>query len=525
MALTSAISLPNTLHAAVLRSPHAHARVRSISLAGARALPGVSAIFTHADLGAAGQPVAEQLPHPSLIGRMFTILALDEVRYVGEPVALVVAESRYVAEDALDVIDVEYEPLPVTADPRMSAESEAALVHADVPGNLASTFRLGTGDVDDAFAQAHTNIKERFRTHRGSAQAMETRGVLARFDRQSGELTVWSATQVPHVVRRVLTQLLGIDESLVRVIAPRDVGGGFGPKAMFYPEEGLLAFAALALDRPVRWSEDRREHLQCAIHERDQFHDVEMALNGDGRALGLRDSVVFDTGAYVPWGLVTSLVTATGLPGPYKVPAYDCRMQVKYTHKVAVAPIRGAGRPEAVFVMERLMDRAAHSLGLDRAEIRFRNLIQPEEMPYATGLVDRGHALTYDSGDYPALLRRALELIGYETFPAEQERARRHGRLLGLGFGCYVEATGLGPFEGATLEVTDQGKVLVTTGAGASGPGPLDHAGPDRRGCAGCASAGRARGDGRHEHHTPWGGHLCQPNRRECWELCPDGSA
>ncbi len=469
---TDDLKRPGMLHAAVLRSPHAHAKIRSIDVSAARALAGVAAVFTHADLGAAGKEIPLLQPNPLLVARTQLLLAHDIVRYVGEPVAFVVGDDRYVTEDALELIEVAYEPLAVAADAEGALEDGAPLVYPEIANNLASRFTLGFGDATEVFGRADLVLRQRFKTHRGAGQAMECRVVLAEYDRRANRITMWSATQAPHLIGRLASQMLGMEEWQVRVIAPHDVGGGFGPKAIFYPEEGLVPFAARALGRPVKWTEDRHEHFLSTNQERDQYHDAEMALTREGKVLGFRDTVVFDTGAYVPWGIVEPWITATTIPGPYKLSAFQVDMQVVYTHKVPVTPVRGAGRPQAVFVMERMMDLAARELQLDPAEIRQRNFIQPEEMPYPMGLVYRdGAQVTYDSGDYPACLRKAQDLIGYDQFRREQSRARFEGRYIGVGIGAYVEGTGLGPYEGAIVQIESSGKVLVTTGATPQGQG------------------------------------------------------
>ena len=469
---TDDLKRPGMLHAAVLRSPHAHAKIRSIAVSAARALAGVAAVFTHVDLGAAGKAIPLLQPNLLLVARTQLLLAHDEVRYVGEPVAFVVGDDRYVTEDALELIEVAYEPLAVAADAEGALEDGAPLVYPEIANNLASRFTLGFGDATEVFGRADLVLRQRFKTHRGAGQAMECRVVLAEYDRRANRITMWSATQAPHLIGRLASQMLGMEEWQLRVIAPHDVGGGFGPKAIFYPEEGLVPFAARALGRPVKWTEDRHEHFLSTNQERDQYHDAEMALTREGKVLGFRDTVVFDTGAYVPWGIVEPWITATTIPGPYKLSAFQVDMQVVYTHKVPVTPVRGAGRPQAVFVMERMMDLAARELQLDPAEIRQRNFIQPEEMPYPMGLVYRdGAQVTYDSGDYPACLRKAQDLIGYDQFRREQSRARLEGRYIGVGIGAYVEGTGLGPYEGAIVQIESSGKVLVTTGATPQGQG------------------------------------------------------
>ncbi|MBI4528456.1 MAG: xanthine dehydrogenase family protein [Deltaproteobacteria bacterium] len=469
---TDDLKLPGMLHAAVLRSPHARARIRSIDVSAARSLSSVAAVFINSDLGASDKEIPLLQPNPLLLPRMQRLLAKDEIRYAGEAVALVVADDRYAAEDALDLIEVAYDPLPAVSDLLSGLEEGSPLVHSDIPGNLASRFTLGFGDIEAAFSGAELVLKQRFKTHRGGGHSMECRAVLAEYDRRANRITMWSATQAPHLIARLASEILGVEEWQIRVIAPPDVGGGFGPKAMFYAEEGLVPFAARALGRPVKWTEDRREHFLAATQERDQHHEAEIALTRDGKVLGFRDLVTFDTGAYVPWGIVEPWITAATIPGPYKLPTFQVDMRVVYTNKVPVTPVRGAGRPQAVFAMERMMDLAARELNLDPAEIRRRNLIQPHEMPYKMGIVYRdGAAVTYDSGDYPACLQKAQELAGYNTFREKQIRAHKEGRFIGIGIGLYVEGTGLGPYEGAIIKIDSSGKVLLTTGATPQGQG------------------------------------------------------
>ncbi len=307
--------------------------------------------------------------------------------------------------------------------------------------------------------------------HRGCAHPLECRGVVAEWNAREGSLRLWSSTQTPHLEKRVLAELLEISPSRVRVIAP-DVGGGFGPKAIFYGEDAVVAAASRLLDRPLKWIEDRREHFLATTQERDQYWSMEIALDSEARILAVRGTMVHDTGAYLPWGVVMPTIAATTVPGPYVVPSYDLGVTVAYTNKVPTTPVRGAGRPQAVFAMERLLDRAAAELGLDAAEIRRRNLIQPSQMPYAVGLTFRdGKPVIYDSGDYPTCLDHALDLCGYTGFRRRQREARDEGRYIGLGLGSYVEGTGLGPFEGVTLRILDNGTVSVASGAAPQGQG------------------------------------------------------
>ncbi len=465
------IAAPGALQAALLRSPHAHARIVRLDLAGARRAAGVACAVAAGDLGAANAPFPLLVPNPALKAFMPRGLAAGVVRYVGEPVAAVVAASRYAAEDALERIAVEYEPLPAALDPRQALEAGAPLVHAEAGTNLACRLVQRVGDVGAAFRAAARIFRERLFVSRGGGAAIETRGLLAVPEGGDGRLTVWASTQVPHLLRQVLAQLLGRPEHSLRVIAP-DVGGGFGPKAMAYPEDLLVPWLALRLGRPVRWVEDRAEHFLTTVQEREQFHEVEVAVRADGTILGVRDRFLADTGAYVPWGVVVPYLTATTLPGPYKVPNYEVEMTIAYTHRVPVAVVRGAGRPQAVYVMERMMDRVAAGLGLDPAEVRQRNFIRPHEFPYHVGLVFRdGSPLVYDKGDYPACLHKLLEMADYRAFREAQAGLREQGRWVGLGIACYVEGTGLGPFEGASIRVDTQGKVQVVTGACPQGQG------------------------------------------------------
>ncbi|PYO01272.1 MAG: xanthine dehydrogenase [Candidatus Rokuibacteriota bacterium] len=467
------IHTPGMLHAAVLRSPHAHARIVSIDAAQARAVPGVALVLTAADLGELNQPTPLLIPNPALTQpRTARPLAADEVRYVGEPVALVVAESRYVAEDALEAIEVTWEALPVVAGLDAARAKGAALVHADVPGNRAAHLAQRVGDPDAVFASAPHVLSERLWIERSCGSPIETRGVVASFDARAGMLRVWDATQAPLPIKNGLARMFGIPEFKVDVIAP-DVGGGFGTKIMlFYPEEILVPLAAIRLGRPVKWIEDRHEHLVAANQERGQIHDVEVAVDGDGRILALRDRFVHDAGAYTPYGIIVPLITSTQLPGPYRLRHYAVEFDVVYTNTAVVTPYRGAGRPHGAFVMERVIGLIARELGLEAVEVRRRNFIQPHEFPWDVGLTFQdGGPTRYDSGDYPRGLEMALETIGFQGFRARQAEARAKGRHLGFGVACYVEGTGIGPYEGAHVRVEPSGRVLVATGLTTQGQG------------------------------------------------------
>ena len=448
------------LECCFVRSPYAHARITSIDAAAARAMPGVSAVYTAADLpfGAVDLPLL--IPHPNLThGRTQRCLASDVVRYAGEAVAFVVAESRYMAEDAAELVAVEYEQLPVVITPETAARAEH-LVHVDVPGNVAAELTQEVGDVDRAMAAAPHRKRLRLRFERGAASPMEGRAVWARWNERESRLTVYDSTQSPTSIRGGLAVLFGLPESSVEVIAP-DVGGGFGPKIMlFYPDELLVPFAAMQLGCPVKWTEDRQEHFTAVNQERAQVHDVEVGFDVDGRLLALTDDFIHDGGAYTPYGIILPIITAAQVPGPYRVPNYRVRFRDVYTNATPTSPYRGAGRPHACFVMERTLDAIASELGLDRAEVRRRNFIQPDQFPYAVGVAwQDGNQVVYDSGNYPELLDRALAKLG----------PRPPGEHVGLGLGAYVEGTGVGPYEGAHVQVLVSGKVVAATGIPSQG--------------------------------------------------------
>jgi carbon-monoxide dehydrogenase large subunit len=482
------IVLESALHACFVRSPIAHANIRSIESAAAKATPGVHAVLAAGDLPA---PMRERIPtlqpNPAMkLLRTQHCLAAHEVCYVGQAVAVVLADNRELAEDATALVEVDYEPLPVVADCRAAAKADGPATHTDLSENLACALRVAYADVDAAFANARHVVEEKFWMHRGCGLPIETRAVVAQYDRFDDRLTVWSATQTPHLGRRILADLLGRDIDTIRVVAP-DVGGGFGIKAPFYAEEAVIAAAAMLLGRPVRWTEDRRENFLAATQERDQYWTLAVALDEHGRILGLRGETLHEQGAFTPWGIVMPYIAAAAVIGPYAIPSYRLELTVAMTNKVPVAPVRGAGRPQAVFAIERLMDRAARELKLDRAELRRRNLIKPEQMPYQTGLaLGGGKAVIYHGGDYPAGQAAAMRAARYDDFPARQARAQREGRYVGLGLANYVEGTGLGPYEGATVRIMPNGKVAVATGAASQGQGTrttLAQIVADRLGC------------------------------------------
>lgn len=450
------------LECCFVRSPYAHARIASIDASEARAYPGVVAIYTAEDLPFGHVDLPLLIPHPNLThGRTQRCLASEIVRYAGEAVAFVVAENRYIAEDAAELVQVEYEPLPVVITPEAGLRAEH-LVHDDVPGNVAAALEQEVGDVDDAMAAAPRRQRLRLRYERGAASPMEGRAVWARWNERERKLTVYDSTQSPTSIRGGLAVLFGLPESCVEVIAP-DVGGGFGPKIMlFYPDELLVPFAAMRLGRPVKWTEDRQEHFTAVNQERGQVHEVEVGFDDDGHVLALSDDFIHDAGAYTPYGIILPIITAAQLPGPYRIPNYRVRFRDLYTNATPTSPYRGAGRPHACFVMERTLDAIASELQIDRAEVRRRNFIQPDEFPYEVGVAwQDGNQVVYDSGNYPELLERALAKLG----------PRPSGDHVGMGLGVYVEGTGVGPYEGAHVQVLVSGKVVAATGIPNQGQG------------------------------------------------------
>jgi CO/xanthine dehydrogenase Mo-binding subunit len=457
------------LHAVLVRSPHAHARIGALDATRALKAAGVAGVVTFADLGEAARPLPIVPPHAALRGKNFHVLAGDRARFVGEAAAVVVAESRSAAEDARALFDVAWEPLASVQEPSTPG---VARVHDDVADNVAGRVTVSRGDVAAALAAAPRRATMTLSIGRAGGQPMETRGVVAEYSATAGLLTVWASSQVPHQVRQFICEVLGLEPHRVRVVAP-DVGGGFGAKLIVYPEDVLIPFLALRFGRPVRWLEDRLEHMLTATQERTQVHTVEIGFDDDGRLLALRDRFVHDTGAYTPRGLVVPLLSASMLAGPYRIPDVEVTFDSVYTNRVPVTPYRGAGQPQAVFVVERVMDLIARETGRERAAVRLANLVRPTDMPYDVGLPNyRGSGnVVYDGGDYPAVLRRALEMADHERLATECRAARAQGRLLGVGVACYVELTGVGPFEGATIRVDAVGRVTVFTGVPSQGQG------------------------------------------------------
>lgn len=465
------LELPGALAAAFLRSTFAHANIVAIDVEAARELPGVIAVFTGADLAEIQKPLAPKVLHPKLRDYPRLPMPPRAVHYVGEPIAVVIAGSRYVAEDALELIDVDYQELPAVASTAAALAADAPMVHEGDETNVAVKLTQTAGDADRALQAAPHTLRGEFWVTRGGGHSMECRAVAARFDPATGQLTVWDTTQSPHYARQQLSTIYGMPEDDIRIIAPADVGGGFGPKAQFYGEEVVIPWVARKIGRPVKWVEDRAENFVAAMMERAQTHRIEVGFDDEGRLIAVRDFVEHDQGAYCAGLQVPSITTST-VPGPYHVPNIHVELLACYTNMVPTSSVRGAGRPQAVFAMERMMDRIAQHLDIDPAVVRERNLIQPDEFPYAVGITFRdGSPLTYDSGDFPALLSGTLARLDYEQLRAEQVKWRAQGRLVGIGLAVYVEGCGLGPYEGAKIRLTNQGRLLVTLAAAPQGQG------------------------------------------------------
>ena len=473
------VQLEGMLHVAFLRSPYAHATIKSIDVAAALTRQGVVAVYTAADLGEYWQPGPLLVPPPPIPGLVFNQatqvpLAKDKVRHVGEPVAMVVAASRYLAEDALDDIVLDVDILDAVGDLEKAVEAGAPLVHQQFGSNVAARAVQAKGDYATARASAATVITRRFEYDRGASVPIETRGIVAHWDPSAEQLVIWDTTQAPIPIRNGIAAMLGLLESQVRVIAPF-IGGGFGPKIMmYYPEEVLLPWASIRLGRPLKWIEDRQEHFVGTTQERGQVHQAELAVDRDGRILGVRDSFLHDSGAFDTYGLTVPINTQCTLLGPYRVPSYESEFTSVFTNRTLVTPVRGAGRQHGVFVMERLLDLAARELGIDRVEIRRRNYLTPEEFPHDHGILFQDSApLTYDSGDYLPALEEAARRIGYgvKGGPGNGRPLRSPSVVRGIGIVSYIEGTGIGPYEGARVTVEPSGKVRLATGVGTQGQG------------------------------------------------------
>ena len=465
------LRLPGLLHAAFVRSPYAHARIGSIPTEAATDVPGVVGVFTADDFDL--RPTPTVVPHPAYRPCSQPPLASGKVRFVGEPLAVVVARDRYAAEDGAAAIaaEVDLEPLDVVTDAFEALAPDAPILHEELGENVAGAWDVSVGDADAAFARADRVVRGRFDVQRYTGMPIETRGVMAMVDPISGRLTVWSSTQWPHTVRQALAESLGRPEHRIRVIAP-DLGGGFGVKQDIYPEETIIPLVAERLGQPVKWIETRREHFTGTAHSRQQAHEIELAVTNDGIVLGLRAVVTSDLGAYTRGlAVLCPSITAGSLLGPYRIKHYRCDVRCALTNKAPTGAYRGAGGPEAVFALERAMDRVAQELGLDPAEVRRRNFIRPDEFPWHTGLGTAQLPVVYDSGEYEAGLDRALELADYAGWRAKQRAARAEGRYIGVGLASYVLLGGLGPYESAEVRVDPSGDVVVTTGALPHGQG------------------------------------------------------
>ena len=465
------VRLPRMLHAAIVRAPHAHARIRGIDSAAASAVPGVMLVATARDLGDV-RPIPIRLgPNPSLIPFLQPPLARGRVRYVGEPLALIVAADRHIAEDAADLVAVDYEALPAAVTAEEALSPAAAVLHDGSPSNLAARLETVVGNPEEALARAELRIRRRFSVQRHTGVPLETRGLVAAHDAESDVLTIWGPTKVPHFNRGVLADLLGWPAERIRCIEP-DVGGGFGVRGEFYPEDFLIPWAAIRVGRPVKWIEDRREHLVASNHSRQQTHDVEIGATRDGQVLAVVDRVTVDMGAYLrTHGVTVPELTAALLPGPYRIPHYRCEVLCVVTNKTPTGTYRAPGRYEANFVRERLMDLLGEALGTDPAAIRRRNFIPPDAMPYPVGTAALGEPTEYDVGTYTTPLDAVMRAVDYPRLRQVQAAARAQGRHVGIGLACLVEKAGPGPWETARVEVDVRGRVFVYSGATSLGQG------------------------------------------------------
>jgi len=463
------IAAPGALTAAFVRSPHPHALIRGVDAGAARALPGVVAILTLDDLARVLKQ--RRMMRTSNSGTKLDLswpfaLADGEVSFVGEPVAIVVAEDRYVAEDAAASVIVDYDVMPAATDCRSES---APAVRRELNSNRVIAYKVAYGDTDAAFAKAAHIVHEDLWIHRGAAHSMEGRGVLAQI--AGRETVIWASTQKAHDLRTAFADYIDLDEAHLRVATP-DVGGGFGPKLCVYPEDVAVVAAATLLRRSVKWIEDRREHFTNAAQERDQYWSIELAADADGRVRGVRGRLIHDIGAYALQDVNIPYNSATTLTGPYVVPALAMDVVAAHTNKAPVSSVRGAGYPQAAFAMERMMDQLARVLKLDRAELRRRNLIPAEKMPYLKPLKARsGEQVQYDSGDYPGCQAEILSAAAWEDFPRRQAEARAAGRYIGIGLAHGMKGTGRGPFEFGNVRVSPTGQITVSTGAAPMGQG------------------------------------------------------
>ncbi len=479
---TDDVRLSNLAYVAFLRSPHGHARISRIDTSRAKSAPGVVAVVTGQDLAGKvnGIPTAWLIPNSDLKTPTHPPLAVDTVRYVGDAVAAVVADSRAAASDAIDLIDVEYDPLPVVVDGEKATQPGAPQLHPDVPNNVAFRWQVKGGDVDAAFQSADVTLKQRLVNQRLIPNAMEPRNTVAQYNPATGDLTVTMTSQNPHIHRFLLSVILGLPEHRIRVIAP-EVGGGFGSKIHCYPEEAVTSYLAMTLDRPIKWTEERRENYLATIHGRDHIVDLEVAAKRDGTILGIRGRCYANLGAYLSTAApgVPTILHGLMMTGCYNISALDYEVVGVFTNTTPVDAYRGAGRPEATYAVERLVDLVAAELKLDPVDVRRKNFIPKTAFPFT---VPSG--LSYDSGDYEGALDKALQMVDYKKFRAEQSAARQQGRYLGIGFSTYVEICGLGPsvvagavgFQGglwdsANVRVHPTGKATVFTGTSPHGQG------------------------------------------------------
>ena len=464
------IRRPGMVHAAILRSTRAHARLVAIDATAALALPGVVGVLTAADM-----PGLKTIPMRTgimegLKRSQQTPIATERVRYVGDPVAVVVAQDRYIAEDALELVEVVYEDLPAVTDARAAMAADAPRLHDKVPGNVPADFEVDTGDVERAFAECDLIIEETFETQRHAAVPLETRGLVAEYDEVRDVLTMWGPTKMTHTNWRILSELSGLPQSAIHFIEPA-VGGGFGARGEFYPEDFLVPFAAMHFRRPVCWIEDRSENLKAMNQSREQSYRVRLGLRQDGTILAMDAEILFNMGGYTrTHGGLPVMASSAMLRGPLRIKNYHCHACCVLTNKTPVGTYRSPGRYEANFVRERLLDMAARRLGLDPAELRRRNLIRPEEMPYDHGK-HPFHYMVYDSGDLPGQLDAALGHLGYDELRQRCAEARAEGRAMGVGIGCFVETSGIGPWEYARVEVDNSGGVVLYSGINSVGQG------------------------------------------------------
>jgi len=472
------LRLPGTVHASIVRSPFAHASIVSIDATVARRAPGVLGVYAASDLDGRVEPMVEsaredlssklaELVDLDVRSLPMPVLATDRVRWLGQPVVAVVATDPYLAEDAASLVDVDYDPLPVVADAGAALEPGAPILHPELPDNVHARLRVSAGDADRALAEADRRLRERFEIGRQIANAIEPRGVLASVE--DGVLTIRATNNKPHLVRTFVSRMLRIPADRVRFMSP-DMGGSFGGGV--FPEDVLIPFLAYDLGRPVRWIEDRRENLLGTSHGRDQVHEVEIGFREDGTVVAVRDTFMMDVGAYNTYALTVPYNTVAHLRSQYRIDHFSVEGTVVLTTKAPAVPVRGAGRPEATFVIERSMDLVARELGMDRAEVRRRNLILPDEMPYDMGIPYRDTVtMRYENADFPAQLEAALEAFGYDGWVERQRVARAEGRRIGIGIAAFIEGSGHGPFEGAVVRIDESGHVTLISGARPHGQG------------------------------------------------------